>query len=1171
MRQSTKTGDINCVIGLRITGTSLDAAAIRTLAELAAPLVSSLWIDITSVGRSQHLLVSKQLDASQVKSLVDAGLDIVEIADDPSRPATIKLTSRSNGEQVEWTSVSLRAAPNLLEAIQPHRVHGDPIASDACFLVSLSTPGGRATLERLLLLGRDDVAVAELREGETKQLAIFVPSPPLYLLMRSRDEQEEGISAYVRVAGDVWVAWGYAHPLLERASGLIALGDHSVFVDASGRWRFAPAKLTTRGIFDAIAPELSGRRQTLEATPGEQRFRIPLRLDSGPEVEPEMWLLTSDQLLNLEPMLEASAPDDLSRLTVARLTGTQGITYVMRELIRPGLTRVGLRVSQSLNLRGFSRALGVDNLFLPVGRRLVPAIRRDDLRALLKLDEAELVIIDEDFDGPRIISVMSMSEAPISRWIDYVATDRRAELERMLERSVFAFPELEVEVAPEARVEGEKREERDEAPRARTPREPRRKPAPVVAATSEEGVDAQEVARRARARELEREVSRGGCEQADVWGELAILKGQLKEHDEAALCLEASMFFGGRPDPELAKRLVGYRAHLVEAAGTAEEIVDLATRDDITPVQGAYLGARALEMVRHGEVSLEALVQQLETRFTDPMLPVPRKLAWLVLSACHRRSGDTLGMTRAKEKILGAINDRGLSETLDVPRFVRAVLALEGPSATSSTSAPIGQSAQVEPLERLWIRVQNKGLPELDVRSGYLRVSFAMGFVRLGQTSRAHELTKTLENELSVHEIPNRALYRLYMARIAHVGTGADDAQWAPTVESLLKSVPDDRMRERVEWLRRRSGWLNPNPPEEPRPWIRAPLERLLSTMERAPQSAPDVLRQSFAMRELFDYEVTSAIERTLRSALRTGVDALIDETREVAYTGVDRIRIPGHRARALGACVSAAATAGDGDTVDRLLDEVVAVASGRNVPSIRDLLTAVQPALDALRRVGVGHSGQRFLEALMPVADTPRKERVLLRAALADGFLQIGQPQVASDLLDRALNEVLEGITDHVMRYEGAVAVLEALKHWPFAERIPRSEAILDALDRFLDTFTVSRYYRTHQVLVSERLIDAIVDQTTFRQDVIKGYLFAEEQALRRRILADWRDACGRLKSSSQRSTRSVLASIATAAHSTSTSSGAPKRSISRPFARVHKSRCSLSVSPARAKAISS
>jgi hypothetical protein len=590
-------------------------------------------------------------------------------------------------------------------------------------------------------------------------------------------------------------------------------------------------------------------------------------------------------------------------------------------------------------------------------------------------------------------------------------------------------------------------------------------------------------------------------------------------------------------------------------------------------VQAAYLGARAVEMVRHGEIAIEALVQQLEARFTDSTLQVPRRLAWLVLSACHRRSGDTLGMTRAKEKLLGAINDRGLSETLDVPRFVRAVLALESPTQGSGATAavPLGQTAQIEPLERLWVRVQNKGLPELDVRSGYLRVAFAMGFVRLGQTTRAHELTKAIEDELSVHEIPNRALFRLYMARIAHVGTGAEDTQWAPTVESLLKAVPDDRMRERVEWLRRRSGWLNPNPPEEPRPWIRAPLERLLTTMERAPQSAPDVLRQSFAMRELFDYEVTSAIERSLRTALRTGVDALIDETREIAYTGVDRIRIPGHRARALGACVSAAATAGDGDTVDRLLDEVVSVASGRNVPSIRDLLTAVQPALDALRRVGVGHSGQRFLEALTPVADTPRKERVLLRAALADGFLQIGQPQTASELLDRALHEVLDGISDHVMRYEGAIAILEALKHWPFEERIPRCEAIIDALDRFLDTFTVSRYYRTHQVLVSERLIDAVVDQTTFRQDVIKGYLFAEEQALRRRILADWRDACGRLSSSSPRSTRSALASIATAERSPSTSSVVPKRSTSPPCAPAHKSRCCLSVCLARARAISS
>jgi hypothetical protein len=38
-----------------------------------------------------------------------------------------------------------------------------------------------------------------------------------------------------------------------------------------------------------------------------------------------------------------------------------------------------------------------------------------------------------------------------------------------------------------------------------------------------------------------------------------------------------------------------------------------------------------------------------------------------------------------------------------------------------------------------------------------------------------------------------------------------------------------------------------------------------------------------------------------------------------------------------------------------------------------------------------------------------------------------------------------------------------------------------------------------------------AVVDDVTFRGDRVRAYLDEEEQVIRRRILADWRDACGR------------------------------------------------------------
>ena len=57
---------------------------------------------------------------------------------------------------------------------------------------------------------------------------------------------------------------------------------------------------------------------------------------------------------------------------------------------------------------------------------------------------------------------------------------------------------------------------------------------------------------------------------------------------------------------------------------------------------------------------------------------MPRRLAWTVLAGWHHHARDRLGVTRAKEALLGGINERGVSELHDLPRFVRYALTREG-------------------------------------------------------------------------------------------------------------------------------------------------------------------------------------------------------------------------------------------------------------------------------------------------------------------------------------------------------------------------------------------------------------------------------------------------------------------------------------------------------------
>jgi hypothetical protein len=349
-------------------------------------------------------------------------------------------------------------------------------------------------------------------------------------------------------------------------------------------------------------------------------------------------------------LIEASTSDELGRLTVARLTGAEGTVYLLRERVRPGATRMAVRVSDTLGLAGHAKVAGADNLYIPVGRKLVPLLRRDDLRALLGLDRAHTVVITEDRDGPRVITIAEVDEAPLQRWIDYVATDRRLELDRLLERSVFEFPEVSI-AWPEVHRPAPERPPRE----ARGPRAQARAPARAAP-----GHDARAGHRqrargpaprpsRARARELERRVIVGGCDEVEVWRELGEIKATLDESDEAADCFELALLHAGPPHPpELAARLLA----AMRAPPTISDdlLTELVLADRRTPIESSRLGALLVARLSAGHPPPDEVMQLALPIFADPRLPVPRRLAWTVLAAWHHHARDRLGVTRARRR-----------------------------------------------------------------------------------------------------------------------------------------------------------------------------------------------------------------------------------------------------------------------------------------------------------------------------------------------------------------------------------------------------------------------------------------------------------------------------------------------------------------------------------------
>ncbi|MDB4927899.1 MAG: hypothetical protein JWM10_383, partial [Myxococcaceae bacterium] len=652
---------------------------------------------------------------------------------------------------------------------------------------------------------------------------------------------------------------------------------------------------------------------------------------------------------------------------------------------------------------------------------------------------------------------------------------------------------------------------------------PRRPEAPAADETAArpaaDDASAVTAALREAMRVYEARLAEGGCEDPAPWRELAALKQQAGDADDACACLEAALFHGGLT-VDLAARLASLRARMSGRTGSAEELVTLATAEKLAPGEAAYLGARVLEHVARGdalEVHLtEGVFQEVARCFASPDAPVSRRLAWAVLRAVHGRARDALELTRAKERVLGGINDRGLSESIDLPRFVRYALALtvEGPEGEAARS----RAEQLRAMEDLWRDAAAEALPELDPRSAYVRVAFGVGFMRIGAPSLARDIVAPVEAELPVHEAANRVIFQLYLARMAHEATRGDAAAWAREVETALALVKDARVKDRVEFLRKRSEWLRSAAPTSATSTLRPVSERGVAEAEGFATGAliaerlSELLDQRVDQRELFDYEIAQVIERLLRAALRTGSDEGIATVLAVAMPKVEsRVRSPGRRVAATGECIKVAAALGDLGAVDRLLENVGALTGAVQTPN--ELLMGVHPSLAALRRLGAGASARRFLESLEPVAAKAVPGSLQVRASLAEGYLLLKDEARAKELIESTVDDVLSASLGHVDRFDAGAAALAALRHWPMEQRLALVRRLLLGLDRFTDAFTASaqRLYETFKVLMLERIVDTVADDVTFESDKVRGYLDEDEQAVRRRIITDWRAACGR------------------------------------------------------------
>jgi hypothetical protein len=440
-------------------------------------------------------------------------------------------------------------------------------------------------------------------------------------------------------------------------------------------------------------------------------------------------------------------------------------------------------------------------------------------------------------------------------------------------------------------------------------------------------------------------------------------------------------------------------------------------------------------------------------------------------------------------------------------------------SDDANADADMAHAEQRAVLERALALLVGDARAISDGRGALLRAIFCHGLARTGGAAR--QLLDALELERPAHDPPVAALLSLYAARVSFTLThGAqaalsegDLAAWRTEATRLLAIVERPEDRRVAEWLARRSAWLRHEEQKDAGAGLRPSLRRVVEAAERAHADGRRVdvvaaVAEARAVPGCYDFEVAGAAERLVVLATATGRDDVIAGTALEAMAAARTIRIAAHRARLLGVVVRAAALVEDSELVEECLAGVAAIASDKTLPSVSNLLLAIKPAILALRKVGADVSAARFLAAFTP--HTERRETGPLSAALAQGYLQLGDPSTAELLLERARAAVWQHGTPPIDRFEAGMAFVSALSSWPMAERTSHLLSMCERLSQFTDTFTTSHYYPTHQLLLAERIVDTIADAHTARSQALQGYLDVDEARLRRRVVADWRALTG-------------------------------------------------------------
>ena len=595
-------------------------------------------------------------------------------------------------------------------------------------------------------------------------MLLRVVGPPYYTLLRALEREEvkkgPGVRAYLGAAPGA-CGWNRLHADLPSKRFSRKTANRCCCEPTRlglSRRRPVSRHLRNPRLQAAASPPRLGRRRTQRAPDGAVALIDGDRADPG--------------VVGLAPERRATN----STALFLRCQGKHAPTAPLRRR-QPGRRddhrspRPALEAAAAATGAGrpaYTKFLKLDNLFVPVGTKVHPVLRRDAIRKLLADDPAQINWLEPHPEKPGYFTPESLPDdafRPLQDWVEYVLDHDRQQLASWVQEFRFDFdpficPE---EAEPKPKPPGPGRRRRDTGPEVA---EIDADALPNVKATSVKKKDAPEAERDDFAEieilpptQLQKELtvleglflgldgSLDDPERLKLWPELALRNAALKHTADAALCWMNRLW--EEPDAsEDAQRMLAWNWVRTEQVLAEPEL----TVDDLdrqmkneTPSMAevrAFISCLVWGSLQEPvPAALLRRLPQVQQHLEKFERSVGVRAVWLGWHAlCKVANNDALGLARIRDRLLDRLITEGLSPERDLPNFLRSA----GHHDSERMRVVRAHAMKLHEACLQWC--EDCGF--LKTTAHYVDLVFSFGMARLGESTTSRELLKKAEGEL---------------------------------------------------------------------------------------------------------------------------------------------------------------------------------------------------------------------------------------------------------------------------------------------------------------------------------------------------------------------------------------------------------------------------------------